>query len=163
MRRYGVALDKRGVVIVQTDLTYATNIELIQNELRYLIDKDGLNADPNASNTVSEEDTVYAELDLPSEAEQNAELAATQAEIDDLVKQIAPEENLRKERSKRDKRKLKRLARAIRRLRDNGKGKTEIKKRLLKKNKFDQFDDQDFEEAWKASFNKSAIKDIKRS
>lgn len=163
LRRYGVALDKRGVVVVQTELTYATNIELIQNELRLLIDKNNLNADPVADNTISEEDTVYAELGLPSEEEQAAELAATQAEIDALVKQIAPEENLRKERSKRDKRKLKRLARAIRRLRDNGKGKAEIKKRLLKKNKFDQFDDQDFEEAWKASFSKSAIKDIKRS
>ena len=156
LRRYGVALDKRGVVIVQTDLTYATNIELIQNELRYLIDKDGLNADPNASNTVSEEDTVYAELDLPSEAEQNAELAATQAEIDDLVKQIAPEENLRKERSKKDKRKFRRLVRIVRRLRTTeilGKRytKEQIKAKVLNKKNFDQFDDQDFEEAWKAS------------
>lgn len=163
LRRYGVALDKRGVVAVQTELTYATNIELIQNELRFLIDKNGLNADPNAQNTISEEDAIYAELGLPNEQEQLDELAATQAEIDNLVKQIAPEENLRKERSKKDKRKLKRLSRAIRRLRNNGKGKAEIKKRLLKKNKFDQFDDQDFEEAWKASFSRSSIKEIKKS
>ena len=28
-RRYGVALDKRGVVILQSDLTYANNTDLI--------------------------------------------------------------------------------------------------------------------------------------
>jgi hypothetical protein len=162
-RRYGVALDARGVVVIQTELTYATNLDIIRNELRYLIDVNKLNADPITQNTISEEDQILADLDLPSEQEQINDAAEAQAQIDELIKQIPPEENLKKERSKKDKRRLKRLARAIRRLRDNGKSKTDIKKRLLKRNKFDQFDESDFEEAWKASFNKSAIKDIKRS
>jgi hypothetical protein len=170
-RRYGVALDSRGVVVIQTKLTYATNLDLIRNELRYLIDANNLNADLNTLNTISEQDQILAELDLPSEEEQNAELAATQSEINNLVKQIAPEEKLKKERNKKDKRKFRRLVRVIRKLRTKivfnledailGQGpvkevyltKEQIKNRVLNNKIFDQFDETDFEEAWKASEN----------
>jgi hypothetical protein len=145
-RRYGVALDARGVIVAQTDLTYATNLEIIYNELRFLIDKDKLGQ--TTPGVLSEDELISAELDLPTEAEQLADEAATQAEIDNLVKQIQPEENLRKERSKKDNRKFKRLKRAIKRLKKQGLSKERIKNRLLKRNKFERFDEQDFEEAW---------------
>ena len=129
---------------------------MIRNELRYLIDVNKLNADPNAQNTISEENQILAELDLPSEQEQLAEAAEAQAQIDALIKQIPAEENLRKQRSKKDKRKFRRLVRVIKRLRTTailGKKytKEQIKAKVLNKNRFDQFDETDFEEAWKAS------------
>jgi len=150
-RRYGVALDARGVIVTQTDLTFATNLELIYNELRFLIDKDKLGE--QTSQALSEDELISAELDLPTEAEQLADEAATQAEIDNLIKQIQPEENLRQERSKKDKRKFKRFKRVINRLKKQGLTKEQIRNRVLKKNRFDNFSEQDFEEAYNASNN----------
>ena len=150
-RRYGVALDARGVIVTQTDLTFATNLELIYNELRFLIDKDKLGE--QTSQALSEDELISAELDLPTEAEQLADEAATQAEIDNLIKQIQPEENLRQERSKKDKRKFKRFKRVINRLKKQGLTKEQIRNRVLNKNRFDNFSEQDFEEAYNASNN----------
>ena len=56
-----------------------------------------------------------------------------------------------KERNKKDKRKFKRLTRKIKRLRSRGYSKTQIKVQLKNKNRFEKFDDEDFEEAWNAS------------
>ena len=148
-RRYGVALDARGVIVAQTNLTFATNLEIIYNELRFLIDKDKLGE--QSSQALSEDALISAELDLPTLEEQLVDEAATQAEIDALVKQIQPEENLRQERNKKDKRKFKRLQRAIRRLKKQGLTKEQAKNRLLKRSKFERFNDQDFEEAWGAT------------
>jgi len=155
-RRYGVALNARGVVVVQTKLTFATNLDIIRNELRYLIDANNLNANPVNQNTTSEEDQILADLDLPSEQDQINDAAEAQAQIDNLIKQIPAEENLKKERSKKDKRKFRRLVRVVKRYRVTeifGKRftKEEIKAKVLNKNRFDQFDESDFEEAWKAS------------
>ena len=71
------------------------------------------------------------------------------SEVDALVKQIQPEENLKKQRSKRDKRKMKRLRRVINRLKKQGLTKEQIKNKVLQKNRFERFDEQDFEEAYK--------------
>jgi len=69
------------------------------------------------------------------------------------IKQIQPEENLRQERSKKDKRKFKRFKRVINRLKKQGLTKEQIRNRVLKKNRFDNFSEQDFEEAYNASNN----------
>jgi len=148
-RRYGVALDARGVIVAQTDLTFATNLEIIYNELRFLIDKDKLGE--QTAQALSEDELISAELDLPTLEEQLVDEAATQAEIDNLVKQIQPEENLRQERSKKDQRKFKRLKRAVNRLKKQGLTKDQIRNRVLKKNRFNNFSEQDFEEAYRGS------------
>lgn len=152
-RRYGVALDSRGVIFVKTDLTYANNKNLIFNELRYLIDK---NTTSTTSPVVDDVDlAISQQLDLPTEQEQVVNLAEAQAEIDNLIKQIPAEENLRKQRSKKDQRKFNRLKRVIKRLKGQGLSKNEIKYRVLNTkvgglfgSRFSMFTAKDFEEAW---------------
>jgi hypothetical protein len=143
-RRYGIVTDKRGVLVLQSDLTYATNTELIYNELKYLIDRDGLNADVNASTSTSEADAVAQSLDLPTEAEQNTELAQTQAEINDALNQVQPIKNMKEKQTKRDKRRIKRLTRVIKRLKSLGLTKEQIKNNKAVK----KYSSQEFEDAW---------------
>jgi len=154
-RRYGVATNAQGIVKAQTELTYATLDEIIYSELRLQIDRFKLEIAENTN--PSEEAALEEELQLPSEEEQLAEIAASQAEVDTIIKSIPTEEKVVKERSKRDKRKIKRAARVIRRLRKKGLNKDQIKARLLKKNRFDQFDEQDFEDAWNQSNSSNTI------
>jgi hypothetical protein len=143
-RRYGIVTDKRGVLILQSDLTYSTNTDLIYNELKFLVDKNGLNAEINASSTQSESDIVNAQLDLPSDAEQNADLAQTQSEINDALSQVQPIKNMKDNQTKRDKRRIKRLKRVIKRLKSLGLTKEQIKNnRSVKK-----YSSQEFEDAW---------------
>lgn len=148
-RRYGVATNAQGVVKAQTDLTYATLDEIIYNELRFQIDKFNLEVAENTN--PSEEAALDEELGLPSGEEQLADIAAAEAEVATIIKSIPAEEKVIKERNKKDKRKFKRLTRQIKRLRARGLSKQEIKNKVLGKNKFDRFDDEDFEEAWSAS------------
>lgn len=143
-RRYGIATDKRGVLALETELTFATNTDLIYNELKYLIDKNGLNADVNANVSQSESDAINAELDIPTDAEQNAELAQTQAEINDALSQVQPIKNMKDKQTKRDKRRIKRLKRVVKRLKAQGFNKAQIQKnRFVKK-----FTTQEFEDVW---------------
>jgi hypothetical protein len=150
-RRYGIVTDKRGVLVLQSELTYANNTDLIFNELKFLVDKNGLNADVNAPAAVSEADMVAKDLDLPTEAEQNAELAQTQAEINDALNQIQPIKNMKDKQEKRDSRRIKRLKRIIKRLKDKGLTKDEIKKRAQTKGASGfakRYTNKEFEEAW---------------
>ena len=146
-RRYGVATNSQGIVKAQTDLTYATLDEIIYSELRLQIDRFNLEIAENTNPT--EEASLVEELGLPSEQEQLADIAASEAEVATIIKSIPAEEKVIKERSKRDKRKIKRASKFIRFLKKNGKPKTYIKTAVLRK--YNGFDDQDFEEAWKAS------------
>jgi hypothetical protein len=143
-RRYGIVTDKRGVLVLQSELTYANNTDLIFNELKFLVDKNGLNADINAPATVSEADMVAKDLDLPTEAEQNAELAQTQAEINDALSQVQPIKNMQEKQTKRDKRRIKRLKRIIKRLKSQGKTKEQIRNWKGVKN----YTTQEFDNAW---------------
>ena len=150
-RRYGIVTDKRGVLVLQSELTYANNTDLIFNELKFLIDKNGINADVNAPAATSEADMVAKELDLPTEAEQNAELAQTQAEINEALSQVQPIQNMREKQDKRDSRRIKRLKRIIKRLKDKGLTKDEIKKRAQTKGASGfakRYTNKEFEEAW---------------
>lgn len=145
-RRYGIVTDKRGVLVLKSDLTYSTNTDLIYNELKFLIDKNGLNAEANTRTVTvqSEEDLINAELDLPSDAEQNADLAQTQAEINDALSQVQPIKNMKDKQSKRDKRKAKRLKRIIKRLKSQGLTKQQIRNnRVVRK-----YSEQEFDDAW---------------
>ena len=144
-RRYGVALDKRGVVVVQSDLTYANNTDLIFNEVRYLIDKNKVGTNTPEAN--AEDAQISAELDLPTEQEQLVDEAAMQAEIDKMVSQIQPEKNV-VEQSKKDKRIIKRLKRIIKSLKKQGLNKQQIKNKVLKRKRFTE---QNFEDAWNDS------------
>lgn len=148
-RRYGVATNAQGIVKAQTDLTYATLDEIIYNELRFQIDKFNLEVAENTN--PSEEAALDEELGLPSEEEQLADIAAAEADVATIIKSIPTEEKVVKERNKKDKRKFKRLTRKIKRLRSRGYSKTQIKVQLKNKNRFEKFDDEDFEEAWNAS------------
>ena len=150
-RRYGIVTDKRGVLVLKSELTYANNTDLIFNELKFLVDKNGLNADINAPATVSEADMVAKDLDLPTEAEQNAELAQTQAEINDALSQVQPIKNMKDKQEKRDSRRIKRLKRIIKRLKDKGLTKDEIKKRAQTKGASGfakKYTNKEFEDAW---------------
>ncbi len=148
-RRFGVATNAQGIVKAQTDLTYATLDEIIYNELRFQIDKFNLEVAENTN--PSEEAVLDEELGLPSEEEQLADIAAAEADVATIIKSIPTEEKVVKERNKKDKRKFKRLTRKIKRLKSRGFSKSQIKIKLKNKNRFDQFDDEDFEEAWNAS------------
>ena len=143
-RRYGIITDKRGVLVLKSELTYSNNTDLIYNELKFLIDKNGLNADTSASSTQSESDVINAQLDLPSEAEQNADLAQTQTEINDALSQVQPIKNMKEKQTKRDKRRTKRLKRIIKRLKSQGKTKEQIRNNKFVKN----VTIQEFEDAW---------------
>jgi hypothetical protein len=150
-RRYGIVTDKRGVLVLQSDLTYANNTDIIYNELKYLIDRDGLNADVNASTSTSETDALAKSLDIPTEAEQNAELATTQAEINDALNQIQPIKNMKDKQDKRDSRRIKRLKRIIKRLKDKGFTKDQIKNKAQTKAASGfakRYTNQEFEDAW---------------
>jgi hypothetical protein len=145
-RRYGIITDKRGVLVLQSDLTYSTNTDLIYNELKFLIDKNGLNAEANTRTVTvqSEEDLINAELDLPSDAEQNADLAQTQTEINDALSQVQPIKNMKDKQSKRDKRKAKRLKRIIKRLKSQGLTKQQIRNNRVAR----KYSEQEFDDAW---------------
>ena len=146
-RRYGIVTDKRGVLVLKSELTYSNNTDLIYNELRFLIDKNGLNAEINAVKTQSESDEINTQLDLPTDAEQNAELAQTQSDINEALNQIQPIKNMKEKQSKRDKRKMKRLKRHIKRLKSLGLKKEQIKTaRSVRK-----YSQQEFEDAWNDS------------
>ena len=144
-RRYGVATNSQGIVKAQTDLTYATLDEIIYSELRLQIDRFNLEIAENTNPT--EEASLVEELGLPSEQEQLADIAASEAEVATIIKSIPAEDKAIKERNKRDKRKIKRASRLIRFLKKNGKAKPQIKTSVLRK--YDGFDDQDFEDAWR--------------
>jgi ABC-type transporter Mla subunit MlaD len=144
-RRYGVATNSQGIVKAQTDLTYATLDEIIYSELRLQINRFNLEIAENTNPT--EEASLEEELGLPSEQEQLADIAASEAEVATIIKSIPAEEKAIKERNKRDKRKIKRASRLIRFLKKNGKAKPQIKTSVLRK--YDGFDDQDFEDAWR--------------
>ena len=144
-RRYGVATNSQGIVKAQTDLTYATLDEIIYSELRLQIDRFNLEIAENTNPT--EEASLVEELGLPSEQEQLADIAASEAEVATIIKSIPAEEKVIKERSKRDKRKIKRASKFIRFLKKNGKPKPYIKTAVLRK--YNGFDDQDFEDAWR--------------
>ena len=144
-RRYGVALDKRGVVILQSDLTYANNTDLIFNEVRFLIDKNKVGINTPEAN--AEDAQISAELDLPTEQEQLVDEAAMQADIDKLVNEIQPEKNL-VEKSKKDKRRIKRLKRIIRLYKRQGLNKQQIKNKVLRRKRFTE---QEFEDAFNNS------------
>lgn len=144
-RRYGVALDKRGVVILQSDLTYANNTDLIFNEVRYLIDKNKVGTNTPEAN--AEDAQISAELDLPTEQEQLVDEAAMQAEIDKMVSEIQPEKNV-VEKSKKDKRRIKRLKRIIKGYKRQGLNKQQIKNKVLRRKRFTE---QDFEDAFNNS------------
>ena len=148
-RRYGVATNVQGIVKAQTDLTYATLDEIIYNELRFEIDR--LNLEIAENTNPSEEAALDEELGLPSEQEQLADIAASEAEVANIIKSIPAEEKVVNERSKRDKRKFKRFKRTINRLKKQGLTKEQIRSRVLNKNKFDNFSEQDFEEAYRGS------------
>jgi hypothetical protein len=143
-RRYGVVTDKRGVLVLKSDLTYSTNTDLIYNELKFLVDKNGLNAEINTRTVQSEEDLINAELDLPSDAEQNADLAQTQTEINDALSQVQPIKNMKDKQSKRDKRKAKRLKRIIKRLKSQGLTKQQIRNNRVAR----KYSEQEFDDAW---------------
>jgi hypothetical protein len=143
-RRYGIITDKRGVLVLQSDLTYSTNTDLIYNELKFLVDKNGLNAEINTRTVQSEEDLINAELDLPSDAEQNADLAQTQTEINDALSQVQPIKNMKDKQSKRDKRKAKRLKRIIKRLKSQGLTKQQIRNNRVAR----KYSEQEFDDAW---------------
>ena len=155
VRRYGIVTDKRGVLVLQSDLTYANNTELIYNELRFLIDKAGINADVTNSgeNTTSEADAIAKDLDIPTEAEQNAELAQTQAEINDALNQIQPIKNMKEKQEKRDTRRIKRLKRIIKKLKENGKTKEQVKSKVVNNRRasgfaYKKYTEKEFEDAW---------------
>jgi hypothetical protein len=144
-RRYGIVTDKRGVLILKSELTYSTNTDLIYNELKFLIDKNGLNANvSNTTSTTSEADAINAQLDIPTNAEQNAELAQTQSDINEALNQVQPIKNMQQKQTKRDKRRLKRLKRIIKRLKANGLTKSEIRNWKGVRN----YTTQEFENAW---------------
>jgi len=144
-RRYGVALDKRGVVVLQSDLTFANNTDLIFNEVRFLIDKNKVGINTPEAN--AEDAQISAELDLPTEQEQLVDEAAMQADIDKLVNEIQPEKNL-VEKSKKDKRRIKRLKRIIKGYKRQGLNKQEIKNKVLRRKRFTE---QEFEDAFNNS------------
>lgn len=155
VRRYGIVTDKRGVLVLQSDLTYANNTELIYNELRFLIDKAGINADVTNSgeNTTSEADAIAKDLDIPTEAEQNAELAQTQAEINDALNQIQPIKNMKEKQEKRDTRRIKRLKRIIKKLKESGKTKEQVKSKVVNNRRssglgYKKYTEKEFEDAW---------------
>ena len=155
VRRYGIVTDKRGVLVLQSDLTYANNTDLIYNELKFLIDKAGINADVTNSgeNATSEADAIAKDLDIPTEAEQNAELAQTQAEINDALNQIQPIKNMKDKQEKRDTRRITRLKRIIKKLKDNGKSKEQIKKTVINNYRVSglgqkKYTEKEFEDAW---------------
>jgi len=144
-RRYGVALDKRGVVVLQSDLTFANNTDLIFNEVRFLIDKNKVGINTPEAN--AEDAQISAELDLPTEQEQLVDEAAMQADIDKLVNEIQPEKNL-VEKSKKDKRRIKRLKRIIKGYKRQGLNKQQIKNKVLRRKRFTE---QEFEDAFNNS------------
>jgi hypothetical protein len=150
-RRYGIVTDKRGVLVLQSELTYANNTDIIYNELKYMIDRDGLNADVNAPAATSEADALAKSLDIPTEAEQNVELATTQAEINDALSQVQPIKNMKDKQDKRDSRRITRLKRIIKRLKDKGFTKDEIKARAQTKGASGfakRYTNKEFEDAW---------------
>ncbi len=145
-RRYGVATNSQGIVKAQSDLTYATLDEIIYSELRLQIDRFNLEVAENTNPT--EEAALEEELGLPSEQEQLADIAASEAEVATIIKSIPAEEKAVKERNKRDKRRIKRASRLIRYLKKKQTAsKPQIKSAVLRK--YDGFDDQDFEDAWR--------------
>ena len=143
-RRYGIVTDKRGVLVLKSELTYSNNTDLIYNELKFLIDKNGLNAEIKSDKTQSESDIINTQLDLPTDAEQNADLAQTQSDINEALNQIQPIKNMQEKQTKRDKRRMKRLKRIIKRLKANGLSKSQIRNWKGIRN----YTTQEFDNAW---------------
>lgn len=93
-RRKAIALDSRGVLVAETDLTFATDRYTLYEELKLLLKNQGLISDTGAvigvdltEDYISDQD-IYSDIDIDSEQELVNTTAAVNAEINTFIKGI---------------------------------------------------------------------------
>lgn len=98
-RRKGIALDTRGVLVAETQLTFATDIEIIYQELLLILQNKGLIVDTSLAGEISginqdstevpfSDKETYQSIGLENEEDLIATSADIQVEISDFIKGI---------------------------------------------------------------------------
>lgn len=76
-RRYGVAIDQKGIAVVKSSPTYASQDLIIINEVKQLLRSKGLLKTEPSTYTIDEENTINQSLDYLEEENVNWELDST--------------------------------------------------------------------------------------
>ena len=90
-RRYGIALNNKSILVTSTDPTYATNIEVIFNELIFRIDVGKLGEQNNSSTTNQINNLSSGNV---SQANNYAMQSSTMADIKNQITQIPALKNI---------------------------------------------------------------------